>query len=256
MDAFHHSLFDTTPEASKSDQLDILFHDEYLVAINKPEGLLVHRSWIDRHETRFALQLLRDQIGQKVYPVHRLDKPTSGVLLFALDSVTARDVGEQFSSGLIKKDYVAVVRGHTDASGVIDYAMREEHDRIADALADNDKPAQAAITRYQRLADCELPFAVGRYQTARYSLVALQPETGRKHQLRRHLKHIFHHIIGDTTHGDGKHNTFFREHFDCNRLMLASTRIQLNHPGTGGALEIVAKPPLSFASVVRKLGMV
>ena len=233
--------------------LEILYHDEHLVAINKPSGLLVHRSLIDRHETRFAIQLTRDQIGQKVYPVHRLDKPTSGVLLFALDSDTARLLNEQFTAGLIHKTYRAVVRGHTAENGVIDYPLREELDKIADAHADQDKPAQEAITHYQRLAMTELPYSVGRYASARYSLLELQPKTGRKHQLRRHMKHIFHPIVGDTTHGDGKHNALFREQFDCQRLLLHADTLQFTHPHRAEVLQLAAPLPLDFAPLAAKL---
>ena len=226
--------------------LDILYRDEHLVAINKPSGLLVHRSLIDRHETQFAIQLTRDQIGQKVYPVHRLDKPTSGVLLFALDSDTARLLTEQFSAGQVQKTYLAIVRGYTEESGIIDYPLKEQLDKIADADADPDKPAQAAITHYRRIATVELPFAVGRYTTARYSMLELQPKTGRKHQLRRHMKHIFHPIMGDTTHGDGKHNTLFREKFGCYRLLLHATMLRLQHPHHKTELTIEAPAPADF----------
>ncbi|WP_038141498.1 tRNA pseudouridine(65) synthase TruC [Thiothrix lacustris] len=235
------------------DILEILYRDEYLVAINKPSGLLVHRSLIDRHETRFAIQITRDQIGQKVYPVHRLDKPTSGVLLFALDSDTARLLNAQFIAGLVQKTYLAVVRGHTDASGIIDYPLKEELDKLSDAHADQDKLAQEAITHYRRLATTELPYPVGRYASARYSLLELQPKTGRKHQLRRHMKHIFHPIVGDTTHGDGKHNSLFREQFACQRLLLHASSLHLTHPHTHEALMLEAIPPEDFGDVVRLL---
>ncbi|MEZ5534919.1 MAG: tRNA pseudouridine(65) synthase TruC [Thiolinea sp.] len=227
--------------------LDILYRDQHLVAISKPSGLLVHRSLIDARETRFAIQLTRDQIGQRVYPVHRLDKPTSGVLLFALDSDTARLLTEQFTAGLVQKTYLAVVRGYTDQQGCIDYPLREQLDKIADADADQDKAAQAAVTHYQCLLQTELPYPVGRYPTTRYSLLELKPETGRKHQLRRHMKHIFHPIVGDTTHGDGRHNQFFREHFDCHRLLLHARSLRLEHPYTGGELTIYAPLPEDFA---------
>ncbi|MEB4589758.1 tRNA pseudouridine(65) synthase TruC [Candidatus Thiothrix sp. Deng01] len=229
--------------------LEILHRDECLVAINKPSGLLVHRSLIDKHETRFAIQLTRDQIGQKVYPVHRLDKPTSGVLLFALDSATARLLTEQFTAGLVQKSYLAIVRGHTEESGVIDYPLQEELDRIADADANQDKAAQAAITHYRRLATAEFPYPVGRYLTARYSLLELQPKTGRKHQLRRHLKHIFHPIVGDTTHGDGKHNALFREKFGSHRLLLHANAMQLQHPHRPETLHISAPAPAAFQAI-------
>jgi tRNA pseudouridine65 synthase len=230
--------------------LEILYRDEHIVAINKPSGLLVHRSLIDRHETRFAIQLVRDQIGQKVYPVHRLDKPTSGVLLFALDSDTARLLTEQFTAGQVQKTYLAIVRGYTEETGVIDYPLQEQLDKIADAEADPDKPAQAAITHYRRLAAVEFPYPVGRYATARYSLLELQPKTGRKHQLRRHLKHIFHPIVGDTTHGDGKQNAFFREQFACNRLLLHAASLQLQHPRQKVNLHIHARPPSELQAQV------
>jgi tRNA pseudouridine65 synthase len=236
-----------------TDAMQILFRDDYLVAVNKPAGLLVHRSAIARGETRFALQLLRDQIGRRVYPVHRLDRPTSGVLLFALDSDTARSLTGQFCRATIDKRYLAVVRGHTEPAGVIDYPLREQQDSMTDALADPDKPAQSAVTRYQRLATVELPYAVGPYASARYSLLEVRPQSGRKHQIRRHMKHIFHPLVGDTTHGDGRHNRLFRERFACRRLLLAATRLALTHPRTGQALCIDAPLQGDFRAVIERL---
>lgn len=235
--------------------LELVYRDNYVVAINKPSGLLVHRSLIDKHETQFAIQLTRDQIGQKVYPVHRLDKPTSGILVFALSSEIARQLTEQFTQGLIAKQYLALVRGYCAESGIIDYPLQEQLDRIADALAESDKPPQEAITHYATLAQAELPWAVGRYPTARYSLMALEPKTGRKHQLRRHMKHIFHPIIGDTTHGDGKHNQLFRQHFNCQRLLLHATRLVLTHPIDEQVLTLNAALPDDFAHLLKQLGM-
>jgi len=232
----------------------VLFQDDWLVAVNKPAGLLVHRSAIDRAETRFAMQLVRDQIGRRVYPVHRLDRPTSGILLFALDAASARRLSDQFSSASIAKTYLAVVRGYTDTAGLIDYALCEQHDRMTDALADQHKAAQAAVTSYRRLATVELPCAVGRYASARYSLLELKPRTGRKHQIRRHLKHIFHPVIGDTTHGDGRHNRLFRDRFDCHRLLLAATRLELAHPQHGRRLVIDAPLQADFRRLLGKLG--
>lgn len=234
-------------------QLEIIYQDEFLVAINKPAGLLVHRSLIDKHETQFAVQLLRDQIGQKVYPVHRLDRPTSGVLLFALDSHTARLLTEQFTQGLVQKTYLAVVRGFCPAEGVIDYPLKEELDEIADAKADQNKPAQAALTQYRSVEQFELPFASSKHPTSRYSLVELQPKTGRKHQLRRHLKHIFHPILGDTTHGDGKQNKLFREQLGCERLLLHAQALQVQHPHTQTKLILKAALPDDFAKALALL---
>jgi tRNA pseudouridine65 synthase len=233
-------------------ELSILYQDEFLVAINKPAGLLVHRSNIDRHETRFAMQMLRDQLGQKVFPIHRLDKPTAGVLVFALNSETARKMMEVFMADKIEKTYLAVVRGYSPKQAVIDYPLQEELDKMTDRLAQQNKAAQPAITHYQRLATVELPFAVGRYATGRYSLLKLSPKTGRKHQLRRHLKHIFHPIIGDTTHGDGKHNAFFRRQFGCQQLLLAATELSFEHPVTERIVNIQAPLDKGFSEIVRQ----
>lgn len=234
--------------------LEILYQDDYLVAINKPAGLLVHRTKIDRHETRFAVQLLRDQFGKMVYPVHRLDKPTSGVLLFALDPEMARNMMEVFVSKAVEKHYLAIVRGYTPESAIIDYPLREQLDKMSDKKAVQDKLAQNAVTHYQCLATVELPFAVGRYESCRYSLLKLNPKTGRKHQLRRHMKHIFHPIVGDTSHGDGKHNDFFRQQFDCHRLLLTAVELQFQHPLTQEKLEIKAPLDDGFNDVMTKLG--
>lgn len=209
---------------------DVIYQDEHYIAINKPSGLLVHRSMIDRHETRFALQMVRDHIGQRVYPVHRLDKPTSGVLLFTLEQEMARMMMPVFSDKQVVKRYLAIVRGYTLEQELIDYPLKEQLDRISDADAEQNKDAQDAITEYKRLATVELPIAVGRYESARYSLLELVPKTGRKHQLRRHMKHIFHPIVGDTSHGDGKQNQLFRQQFDCHRLMLHARQISFVCP--------------------------
>ena len=229
---------------SESELLTIVYQDEYFVVIDKPSGLLVHRSWIASDAKQFAMQMLRDQLGQHVFPVHRLDRPTSGVLVFALSSEIARALNEQFAERDIKKTYHAVVRGYVDDAGIIDYALKEEHDKIADKQAQADKPAQDAVTEYMCIDRVELPFKVSKkHDTSRYSLVKLMPKTGRKHQLRRHMSHIRHPIIGDTRHGEGRHNRFFREHFDCHRLLLAATAIEFRHPVTAEQLSIEIEIP-------------
>jgi tRNA pseudouridine65 synthase len=222
--------------------LEILYQDEYFVAINKPSGLLVHKSPIDKHETQFALQLVRDQIGQYVYPLHRLDKPTSGVLLFALDANIAQAMSELFRSSQVEKAYIAVVRGFTQQSAVIDYPLKQMLDTKAQKLQGITKEVQEARTEYNRLATVELPYPVSRYPVARYSLVKLMPKTGRKHQLRRHMKHIFHPIVGDTKHGRGEHNNLFREKYRSHRLLLHANYLSFIHPVDKE--KIVIKAPL------------
>lgn len=216
--------------------LNILYQDDYLVAIDKPSGMLVHRSFLDKHETVFVMQTLRDQIGQHVFPVHRLDRPTSGVLLFALSAEVARLLSQQQEQQLWRKNYLAVVRGFLTEGGELDYPLKEQLDKIADKFSRDDKAPQQAISRYQPLQYIELPIPVSKYPAARYSLVALQPLTGRKHQLRRHLAHLRHPIVGDTSHGDGKHNALFKQHFNCRRLLLIAKQLQLPHPVTGEPL--------------------
>ena len=234
--------------------LPIIFRDEHIVVIHKPSGLLVHRSEIDRHETRFAVQLLRDQIGRRVYPAHRLDRGTSGVLVFALDKETARLLGGQFERQEVAKTYLAVVRGHPPESGHIDHALsrrRDDAEWVGDKTSDE---AQPAVTDFHRLATCELPHQVDRYPTSRYALVEVTPHTGRRHQIRRHLKHIAHPVIGDATFGKGRHNRLFQTLFGCHRMLLACARMQLTHPYTGEPLDLVAPPDGEFAAVLEALG--
>lgn len=219
--------------------LEIVYEDEHYVVIDKPAGLLVHRSWIASEAREFALQMLRDQIGQRVYPVHRLDRPTSGLLVFARSAAAAQRLADAFAERRVHKVYHAVVRGYAPAEGEIDYALKEELDKIADAQADQDKPAQPAYTQFRCLAQVELPVAVGkRYATSRYSLVELHPRTGRKHQLRRHLAHIRHPIIGDANHGDNRHNRFFRDELEIRRLLLAATGLAFTQPYSGELIEL------------------
>lgn len=240
--------------------LPLLYQDEHLVAVNKPSGLLVHRSDIDRHESEYAMQILRDQLGQWVYLLHRLDKATSGVLMFALDRETARRMTRSFTGGAISKSYFAIVRGFTPEAERIDHPLKERRGKMriemriemTDKRAAMDKPERAAVTEYRRLATVELPRPVGRYPTARYSLIQAAPLNGRMHQIRRHLKHIFHPIIGDTTYGDGKQNEFFRLEFNCRRLLLHSHAAEFLHPHSGKQVRIHAPLDEDFGAILRE----
>lgn len=222
--------------------LPVLYRDRWLCAICKPGGLMVHRTSIGT-DRRFAVQLLRDQIGHKVWPVHRLDRATSGVLLFALDPDIAGLVGRQFMAQEVEKRYLAVARGWVDETGVIDHRLKKhKHDE-----------ARAAVTEYRRLATGELPIALGEHDSVRYSLVEVRPGTGRRHQIRRHFKHISHHLIGDTTYGDGRHNRIFRQYHGCHRLLLHASRLELAHPVENRPLRLGASPDGEFVRVVEEV---
>ncbi len=234
----------TTPEAAVSEKspgggpFRILHCDQWLCAIDKPCGLMVHKS--PRGDDRqFIMQMLRDQLGQKVWPVHRLDRATSGVLLFALDAETAAAIGRQIMDRSVEKRYLAVVRGFTEPEGRIDHPL-STGDRRAD---------QPARTDYERLATLELPIPIGRYTSARYSLLSVWPRTGRTHQIRRHFKHIFHPLIGDTTYGEGRHNRLFRMEFGCHRLLLHAVDLTLEHPASDQPLHLHAPISGEFARI-------
>lgn len=234
--------------------LEILYQDEHIVAINKPSGWLVHRSWLDRKEKTVIMQTLRDQIDQHVFTVHRLDRPTSGVLLLALSRDVARLLSQQFEQQQLHKVYHAVVRGYINEPGTIDYALAEQLDKIADKFATRDKDPQPAVSHYQPLSRVEVPIAASRYPTSRYSLVELRPETGRKHQLRRHMDHISHPIVGDTNYGDLRHNRAITEHYQCQRLMLHATHLELLHPMTQEKLVISAPWDDAWSRLMNEFG--
>lgn len=265
--------------------LTILYQDDYLVAVDKPAGLFVHRSFMDKNEIYFALQLVRDQIGQYVYPIHRLDRPTSGVLLFALTKTIAQQMNAAFahkSSQLIESDsewddeannegesdgwndgshrgnnstensaanalrktYYALVRGHLPIfpeAALIDHPLKEKLDKLGDKNVSRDKAAQTAQTYYQVIKQASLPIALGKFSSVRYSLVKLQPITGRRHQIRRHLAHLRHPIIGDINYGDNKQNPFFGKHFGFKRLMLIAQSLSFIHPVTKQKITITAE---------------
>ena len=209
---------------------------------------------IDRHEKLYAMKILRNQINQWVYPIHRLDKPTSGVLLFALNSEMAKMMSEVFKMRETTKTYLAVVRGYTKEYEEIDYALKEILDKIADKDATKAIKIQDAITHYTKLNQIELPLKVGRYESSRYSLLHVEPKTGRKHQIRRHLKHIFHPIVGDTTHGDLRHNKNFRDNLDSSRLLLHAQTLHFIHPLTQESITIKAPLDENFSAILTRFG--
>jgi tRNA pseudouridine65 synthase len=220
--------------------LDILYLDDYLAIVNKPAGWLVHRTPLDKGETRFVLQALRDQIGQHVWPVHRLDKGTSGVLLFVLDADTARTLGQAFETGQgLQKTYRAVVRGWPAESGLIDHPLK----RMPDDMRTERLEVQPAQSRFATLRQIELPLPQQGFASTRCAEVELQPLTGRRHQLRRHMKHIAHPIIGDATHGKGPLNRAVADLVGLQRLWLHAESLELPHPVSGRLLRLASPLP-------------
>jgi tRNA pseudouridine65 synthase len=238
---------------SVTNPLTEIFRDQWLLAVHKPAGLLVHRSPIDRHETEFALQYARTlNDGEHVYPVHRLDRPTSGLLLFARDPDTASALGKMFMAGQVAKTYLAMVRGWVPEEGHIDHPLREHP--TDKRCKQEEQPLREAKSTYCRLATAEIPVEIEGYPSSRYSLVQLSPQTGRKHQLRRHMQHISHPIIGDTNYGRTRHNHYFAERFGHSRLMLAATAMGFQHPVTGQPLTLRSAPDPTFLQVLSIFG--
>lgn len=224
--------------------LEILFQDEYLVAINKPHGLLVHRSSIAADTSEFALQLLRDQIQQMVYPAHRIDRKTGGILVFSLNKEMDTTVQQLFANKEILKTYWAVVRGYTEDNGTIDYPLRKENGTL-----------QEALTHYKTIGRAEIDLPLGKHQTSRYSLVELKPITGRMHQLRRHMAHIHHPILADRPHGCNKQNRLWKEHFGMDTMLLHAKEIRFLHPSTQQQIHIEAPLLSEFTRVLELLNL-
>ena len=198
---------------------EILYKDDFLIAIHKPYGYFVHRTKLDFQAETLVMPILRDQINQYVYPVHRLDRKTAGVLLFALDENTQKLLNTDFAEGRVNKTYHAIVRGFTPDELVIDYAITNDSGQT-----------QNAVTHLKTLQQSEIPLSSGKHPTSRYSLTELKPVTGRQHQLRKHMSHIFHPIIGDRPHGCNKQNRFFLENFQLSEMMLNATELRFTHP--------------------------
>ncbi|ALJ00772.1 pseudouridine synthase [Rufibacter tibetensis] len=227
--------------------LEIIFEDAQYVAINKPNGLLVHRTRIAEEKKEFALQILRDQLGIKLHPLHRLDRGTSGVLLFGKSPEATAPVVKAFAERQPDKTYFAIVRGYAPEEGTIDNPIRPDKDH-------QHKEAQDAITHFSRLATVELPIPVGRYQTARYSLVKIKPETGRMHQIRKHFAHLRHYIIGDKKHGDWRHNLMFLGTLGSPSMLLHAASLKFEHPFTRETVEIKAQLPENTRRLCEQFG--
>jgi len=219
--------------------LEILYQDNDLIAINKPHGLLVHRTKIARDASEFSIQLLRDQIGQTVYPVHRLDRKTAGVLLFALSKEVNSAMQVQFMEGLVKKRYLSIVRGFTADTTTIDYALTREDGKVQDA-----------VTHFKTISKSEIDLPHGKFDTSRYSLIDVFPETGRMHQIRKHMAHLRHPIIGDRPHGCNKQNKLFSEKFNMNTMMLHARQLKFSHPVTKVELTINATMKTEFYRMI------
>ncbi len=222
--------------------LEILFQDSFLIAINKPHGLLVHRSSIAADASEFALQLLRYQVGFPVFPLHRLDRKTSGVLLFATKSEYVSVFQEQMQSPETQKRYLALVRGFFPETIFVDHPLKRDDGKI-----------QEAQTLFKRIEHFELAIPFGGFPTSRYSLIEAQPITGRMHQIRKHLNHLRHPIVGDRPHGCNKQNKLFLEHWNMNTMLLHAQSIQLIHPFTTEKLSIDAAPSLEFKAMLNMM---
>jgi tRNA pseudouridine65 synthase len=215
-------------------EMTLLYRDEHVAAVNKPAGMLVHRGW-DRDPV-VAMTELRDLLEEYIYPVHRLDRPTSGVLLFALTVDAARALGRSFEQQQVGKRYLALVRGICPESGTIDYPIHNQPRRKG--------PRVPAVTDFKRLDSFE-----------RYSLVEARPRTGRLHQIRRHLRHIDHPLVGDVSYGVGEINRRFRSDFGLYRLALHALEITFAHPHSGETLRVAAPLPSDLSEPLSKMGL-
>ncbi len=224
--------------------LPVLYRDDALAVVDKPAGLMVHDSALARGETDFAADRLREQFGKPVFLVHRLDRATSGCLLLAFDRESASALGKSVMAGGIEKDYLAVCRGWPDEPRFI-----VDHPLDGGPGKPLKKPARTA---FDVLATCELEMPSARFATSRYALLRAAPVSGRFRQIRRHLKHLSHHLIGDTSHGDGRHNRQFRM-LGIHRMLLHAQRLAFPHPRTGDLLEVLA--PVTDAEFRKALAM-
>lgn len=222
--------------------LEIIYRDQYLIAINKPHGLLVHRSPIASDVQEFALQLLRDQIQQKVFPVHRLDRKTSGILVFALSSEVVSHIQSIMTHEDTQKTYLAIVRGYFPDKLIVNHPLTNDRGKT-----------QEAITKFSNIEHSEIKVPFGKFQTSRYSIIKAKPLTGRMHQIRKHLNHLRHPIIGDRPHGCNKQNKLFKERWNMTTMLLHAAELEMIHPFTNEKLHLKAKPFTSFKNMLATL---
>lgn len=222
----------------------VLYVDAQLAVVDKPAGLTVHDSRLARGETEFLVDRLRVQLGRRVFPAHRLDRATSGCLLLAFDGATAAALGEQLMSRTVGKQYLAVCRGWPEEAFTVDHPLDGGPGK---------KLKKPALTRFERVATAELEMPSAGFATSRYALLRAMPETGRFRQIRRHLKHASHHLIGDTSHGDGRHNRNFRM-LGIHRMLLHASRLEFEHPGNGRRLAVTAPPDPEFTRALALFG--
>ncbi|MGL5318580.1 MAG: pseudouridine synthase [Bacteroidales bacterium] len=215
--------------------IEILYEDSQIVAVNKPTGLLVHRTRIAEEENDFLLQKLRDQLQRKLYPIHRLDRPTSGIVLFAFSSEDASLFSQMIQTNAVEKEYLALVRGWFPDNVDLDHPVKNEKGN-----------SKEAHTIFKNVKHYEIEIPSGRYTTTRFSLIECFPKSGRWHQLRQHLAHLRHYIINDRVHGDGKCNRFFSDHFGHREMFLHAVRLTFEHPVTKQQIIIHAPLPVHW----------
>ncbi|MCH2202462.1 MAG: pseudouridine synthase [Fuerstiella sp.] len=228
-----------------NDRLPILYCDDQYVAIAKPAGMFVHRTNMDRRVRDVVVQTARDQLGRPVFPVHRLDRPTSGIVLMGLSTEAASAASELFRERRVGKSYLALVRGHAPDEGRIDRPLTSPETVYGEPLE--------AVTEFKTECRFEVPLRSGRFPTTRCSLIRALPRTGRFHQIRRHLNGINHPIIGDTSHGDSRQNRFFRTYANAVRLMLHAAEIRFCHPATNECVEIQCPMPDDMSEPLKRL---
>ena len=232
----------TTSADARRVSITIIHKDEYLTVVDKPVGMLVHRSAETSNREPSLCMHMRARFNNRVFPAHRLDRATSGVVIFGNSAADAKFIGQQLKAHTARKSYLACVRGWTDDTAMIDYPLTNSVTQ----------QKQSAVTELKTVCRIELPYALDRYPTTRYSLVALHPITGRRHQLRKHMKHLQHPIIGDTVYGKGAHNRFFRQNFSCERLLLHAWHMTLEHP-QGGRMTFTAAPDETFMRIMQQV---